>query len=68
MSEKRFEDLEVRLAYQDQMLSELNDVVTRQQAMISALERRHERLLERFRAVLEEGPGADEGFEKPPHY
>ena len=68
MSEERFEKLEVRLAYQDQLLSELNDVVTRQQGMITELERRYELLVERFRALRDERTGADEDFEVPPHY
>ena len=68
MSEERFEKLEVRLAYQDQLLAELNDVVTRQQTMITELERRYELLVERFRALRDERSGADDGFEVPPHY
>jgi uncharacterized coiled-coil protein SlyX len=32
MSEERFIDLETRLAHQDQLMHELNDVVTAQQA------------------------------------
>ncbi len=39
MSEGRFVDIETRLAYQDQLLGELNDVVTGQQAKIRQLER-----------------------------
>ena len=65
MSDKRFEDLEVRLAYQDQLLNELNDVVTRQQASIDRLERRSEALLARLQALGETAPEQDE---TPPHY
>lgn len=67
MSEQRFEDLEVRLAYQEQTLNELNAVVTRQQAMIDALEKRCEALLERLRA-LGEGPDDTAVDDRPPHY
>ncbi len=67
MSENRFEDLEVRIAYQDQLLHELNEVVTRQQAAITALERRCDLLVERLRAMGEAG-GAEAGDERPPHY
>ena len=67
VADDRFEDLEVRIAYQDQMLNELNDVVTRQQATIMRLEDRVELLLERVRA-LGEGDAAARGDEKPPHY
>ncbi|MEJ2298491.1 MAG: SlyX family protein [Woeseiaceae bacterium] len=37
MSEERFMELEFRLAHQDQMLNELNDVVTSQQARLIKL-------------------------------
>ena len=67
VADDRFEDLEVRIAYQDQMLNELNDVVTRQQATIMRLEERVELLLERVRA-LGESDAAAPGDEKPPHY
>lgn len=67
MSARRFEDLEVRLAYQEQALNELNAVVTEQQAMIDRLERRCEALRDRLRS-LGEGPGDAAGDERPPHY
>ena len=67
MSEKRFEDLEVRLAYQEQTLNELNAVVIRQQAMIDALEKRCDALLERLRS-LGEGPDDTAADARPPHY
>ncbi len=67
MSDERFEDLEVRIAYQDQLLHELNEVVTRQQSAIVALERRYELLVERIRG-LGETPAAAAGDERPPHY
>ena len=67
MSERRFEDLEMRLAWQEQTLNELNAVVTRQQATIDRLEQRCDALLERLRS-LGEGPGDDAGDERPPHY
>jgi len=63
----RFEDLEVRIAYQDQMLNELNDVVTRQQATITRLEQRYELLLEQVRSLGDRDTSAP-GDEKPPHY
>ena len=67
MSERRFEDLEVRLAYQEQALNELNAVVTQQQAAIDALERRCGALRERLR-TLGEGPPDAATDERPPHY
>ena len=68
MAADRFEDLEVRIAYQDQMLNELNDVVTRQQATITRLEQRYELLLERVRSLGDRDTAVPPGDEKPPHY
>jgi SlyX protein len=67
VSKERFEDLEVRIAYQDQLLHELNEVVTRQQAAITALEQRCDLLVERIRAMGEAGADGA-GDERPPHY
>lgn len=68
MSNERFEALEVRLAYQDQMLNELNDVVTDQQARIMQLEKRVKALSERMQAMADAAPAATAVEEKPPHY
>jgi SlyX protein len=67
VSQDRFEDLEVRIAYQDQLLHELNEAVTRQQAAIIALERRSELLAERVRALGETAADGT-GDDRPPHY
>ena len=68
MSEERFVDLETRLAHQDQMLHELNDVVTDQQAKIMQLEELCRSLIERVRSLGEGLPGGDPADERPPHY
>lgn len=68
MSEERFIDLESRLAHQDQMLNELNDVVAEQQAKIMHLEELCKSLIERVRSLGEGMPAGDPGSERPPHY
>ena len=68
MSEERFIDLETRLAHQDQLLNDLNEVVTGQQARIMELEELCKALLERVRSL---GDGVAPGNpvdERPPHY
>jgi SlyX protein len=68
MSEERFVDLESRLAHQDQLLNELNDVVTEQQARIMHLEELCKALIQRAQSG---GDGMIEGDpvdERPPHY
>jgi len=68
MSEERFIDLETRLAHQDQMLHELNEVVTSQQAMITQLEALCRGLISRVQSIGDAAPDAGPADEKPPHY
>ncbi len=68
MSEERFIDLETRLAHQDQLLNELNDVVTAQQAKIMQLEELCKALVQRVRSAGDGLPDSDPGDERPPHY
>ena len=68
MSEERFVDLESKLAHQDQLLNQLNDVVTEQQAKIMQLDALCKSLLERMRSMSDAPPATDSGDERPPHY
>ena len=68
MSEERFVNLETRLAHQDQMLHELNDVVTDQQAKIMQLEELCRSLIDRVRSLGEGLPAGNPADERPPHY
>lgn len=68
MSEERFIDLESRLAHQDKLLNELNDVVTSQQAKIMQLDELCKSLITRVRSLADAATAMDSGDEKPPHY
>jgi len=68
MSEERFIDIESRLAHQDQLLNELNDVVTDQQAKIMQLNELCKSLIARVRSMGDAIPEGDPGDERPPHY
>ena len=68
MSEERFIDLESRLAHQDQLLHELNDVVTSQQAKLMQLEELCQSLIDRVRSMGDGGESGDPADERPPHY
>ncbi len=68
MSEERFIDLESRLAHQDQLLNELNDVVTKQQIKIMQLDELCRSLIQRVRSMGEALPADGSGDERPPHY
>ena len=67
MSEDRLVDIEVKLAHQEQLLIDLDQVVTDQQAKIMRLEELCNELIERVRAA---GDGATDAphDERPPHY
>jgi SlyX protein len=63
--EERIEALEMRLAYQEKTIGELNDVITSQWKKIEALERQ----LKRFGEELEARESGDApANEKPPQY
>ena len=68
MSEDRFIDLESRLAHQDQLLNELNEVMTQQQAKLMQLETLCNSLISRVRSIGEAMPDSDPSNERPPHY
>jgi uncharacterized coiled-coil protein SlyX len=65
----RIDELEARVAQQDQALVELSDELYRQQRQVAQLEERLRQLAERFKSMA---PGAEPVLrpedEKPPHY
>ena len=61
----RLDDLEVRIAHQDQMTAELNEVITAQWAKITVLERQLAHLREE---VQNAGPQREGPEPPPPHY
>ncbi|MCP8937939.1 SlyX family protein [Alsobacter sp. SYSU M60028] len=64
----RLDDIETRLAYQDQAMEDLNAAVTAQWTAIEDLTRRLAMLTDRLQAV-EDRPASDPGDEPPPpHY
>jgi SlyX protein len=63
-------DLQTRIAYQEDMLAELNQIVTRQDAEILTLKQQVRQLAKRLDDFLT-NPGqemVDPGAERPPHY
>ena len=62
----RLLELECRIAYQDETIDTLNDVVREQWADIDRMRQKLERLEQRI-AEVEERQG-DEPIAKPPHY
>jgi len=68
MSEERLVDIESKLAHQDQLLMELNDVIIDQQAKIMKLEEMYAALVDKVRTIGETLPDDGSQDERPPHY
>lgn len=68
MGEDRLIDIESKLAHQEQLLIELNEVLTEQQGRLMQLEQLSTSLLERVRAIGDAAPEEGPVDERPPHY
>ena len=64
----RIDELETRLAQQDQSLLELSDELYRQQRQIARLETELRQLVDRMKTVSTPEPGSSQTDEVPPHY
>jgi SlyX protein len=64
-TDSRINDLEVRMAHQDQTIADLNDVITAQWKKLDALERQLKRLSEELETMDQGDVPANQ---KPPHY
>lgn len=68
--EQRMDELESRLAFQDDLIESLNEVVARQDRELTRLTRKLANLEDRLQdlAVSAAGGGESTGHEVPPHY
>jgi SlyX protein len=68
LDEKRVIEIETKLAHQEDLLSELNEALTDQQAQISGLERLCQSLIERVKSLLDSSSADQATDDRPPHY
>ena len=68
MNESRLIDIETKLAYQEDTLLKLNDIVCEQQQQIQKLEATNRLLIERFREITTTIDQEQDGDQTPPHY
>lgn len=68
MDEDRLIEIETKLAHQEDLVNELNTVVTDQQAQISRLEELCRSLISRVRSLADAETTGDSGDDRPPHY
>lgn len=66
--EARINDLETRLAFQDDTIQALNDVLVAQQRVVERLQLQLEALAKRQKALIEELGSVEDDGEPPPHY
>lgn len=68
VDESRLIAIETKLAYQDDLVSKLNDVVTDHQSQITKLEQLCGSLMGRVKSLSEAMPMDQPQNERPPHY
>lgn len=68
--ESRLDELESRLAFQDDLIESLNEIIARQDRELGRLELRVKALGEKLNDFAESAdmPGPSPGHEVPPHY
>jgi SlyX protein len=66
----RLDDLESRLAFQDDLIESLNEVITRQDRDLARLVLQVNAMATKLSDMSDAGAGSSssEGFEIPPHY
>jgi SlyX protein len=67
MSEQRFIELEIKVAYQEDLVQALNQIVAEQQRQIGRLETTSQMLLERLKSLQAQEPEQNMD-QPPPHY
>lgn len=66
-TEQRLIDLETRIAFQEDAIQDLSDVLYRQQQQLDRLEQMCTLILQRMQDLPAAG-GSNGGDERPPHY
>jgi len=64
----RLDTLEEKVAHLERALTELSDVVARQQKELDRALERNQRLLDKIAAIESESGTSATAYEKPPHY
>lgn len=68
MSESRLTELEIRLAYQEDLLQTLNQIVADQQLELSKLNYTCQQLYQKLKGLQDALPPQAPVDERPPHY
>ena len=65
---ERIEAIEIKLAHLERAVTEISDVVARQQKELDRAVERNQRLLEKIAALESDATASATAEEKPPHY
>ena len=65
---ERIDELESRVAFQDDLIESLNEIVARQDREILLLSKRVVDLESKVEDIAAAAPAAGDGYEPPPHY
>ncbi|MFT7300480.1 MAG: SlyX protein [Porticoccus sp.] len=68
MNDYRLVEVETKLAYQEDTIQQLNEVICRQQDQIDGLLVQYELLVNRMKELDADRPDGDDLDERPPHY
>ena len=68
MEAQRLIDIETKLAYQEDLIQELNDIVHTQQVKLDQLEASYKLLATNYARLAAQGDSEYPIDEKPPHY
>jgi SlyX protein len=68
MNEERIIELEIKQAYQEELIQVLNQVVTGQQQQIAKLEETCKLLNDKIKSLAYSGRELGSAEERPPHY
>ena len=68
MTDERIDDIEAKIAYQEDTIERLNQAITRQQEMINRLERMCKLLGERISEIKSDKASDASAEPPPPHY
>lgn len=73
MDQERLENIETKLAFQEKMIKELNDVIYDQQQEMDRIQRTCDQLTKQIKMMSDTlmdamGPGIGPANDKPPHY
>jgi SlyX protein len=68
MDEERLINIEIKIAYQEDLIEELNNTIYQQQQQIDRLQTACQSLANNLQSLTESGNEISPGNEAPPHY